>query len=840
MIDRYVGSSPVKALAKIIRCSLFATVLLHFVLSLPGYAAQAHITPWSGWWWPSMHGGLATGADYRGRPAPLEKYLMLTEGISSGPLITWYLQRYYNPNALRWHGLCPYFARAAILDAYEILPSSEDNLVVRVGDKKGLLTLCHDFVIAEVTASGSDPANLHSWLEEYIGSQGKSFMADLGSGGEVWYFPVYAYDIQVVRTGPNTRSVTAYIYYADDNVHPDYMGTKQKSSVYTYDLIVDAAGKVIDGYYTGFSIGNYPIMLSLPITTAPQCPYLDCTEVRRMAKAADDFLETPADSIVSILPGTYNLVLLNQDKYRIDGLPGDEALVVVKKEDGSKQNMTVKIADNTDNEITSHELSSESSMIYRISMQSPPYIISLTQADYSDPNIYSLTLDLRGAWRQPAPHIPKGGQWSGFALTNAGLEAAEDVMLVTGKSDGRPLHTVFGPVDLAPGEKQKFFFDELPLRRHEIGTTTSIMLVSRHPVEMLNLFAFDEQAMAGFGGSPPKGDRLIIPNIYYDAMSGERFMRGMIKNESFFIANLRLRLYSAAGQMRNEITEQLSGGAALPVLPGTSPFSQAPDNGWMEIVSTNGRSLSGYQYVEYRSGTRGTIDTLFALPATSGRKIVPHVPPALGRWETWLTVINPNNRKNRVTVHPALAGTDTQWDHEIELAPYEKRKIDVSGFGKTEGDPLYRSILLVTSEHPMAGHYMYSPPGGGDEAMYPLLDDAAFKNELVLAHHADEGGRWWTGVGLLNPNTYPVEISLNPHDGTGSMAEYAAQTLTLNPGAYEVFTVRNRFGEAAADIAFMTFTAKEPLGAPIGGFYLYGNTGNRTVGNMKSLAGANM
>lgn len=38
----------------------------------------------------------------------------------------------------------------------------------------------------------------------------------------------------------------------------------------------------------------------------------------------------------------------------------------------------------------------------------------------------------------------------------------------------------------------------------------------------------------------------------------------------------------------------------------------------------------------------------------------------------------------------------------------------------------------------------------------------------------------------------------------------------------------------------MTFSAKDPVNAPIGGFYLYGNTGNRQIGNMKSLTGANM
>lgn len=826
-------------MGRIPRAALLAMVLVHFAFSLPGYAAQADSIPWSGYWWPYKYGGLATGADYRGHPAPLEKYLMLTEGTTSGPLISWYLSRYYDLNALRWWGLCPYFSRAAILDDYEILPSSEDNLVLRVGDKKGLLTLCHDFVLAEITASGHDPVNLHYWLLEYIGRQGKAFMANLDPGEEIWYFPIYAYDMKTIRTSM-TESVTVTIFYADDGVHPDYMGTKQKQKAYTYMLSLNARGEITGGQWTEDSIVNHPATLVFPISTGAQCPYIDCAEVRRMARAVDDFLDAPGDDPVSIDPGTYNLVLLNPDRYRVDGVPGDEFLVIIKKENGSKQDMTVAIHDQSGREKTSQTLPADASMIYRIVMHDPPYIISLTQNDYrSDPNIYTLTLDLRTPWRRPVPYLPKGGQWSGFALSNAGDETAQDVILVTGKNDGRPLHTVFGPVDLAPGEKQMFFFGDLPWRKHEYNTISSIMLVSRHPVEMVNLFAFDDQAMAGFGRPAPAGDRLVIPDIYYETMSADRFMRGAVKNEAFFTANLRMRLYSTAGALRNEISEQVPAGGALSFQPGTPPFYPAPDNGWMEIVSTNARPLSGYQYVENRAGARRTMETLFALPVTTGRKIVPHVPPPAGRWATWLTVINPNDRVNRITVHPALARTDDRWDMEIEMDPFEKRKIDLSSFGKTEGDPLYRSILEITGEHPIAGYYMYSPPGGGDEAAYPLMDDAAFQNELILAHNADEGGRWWTGVGLLNPNAYPVEIFLTPHDGVGGMAA-DAQTLTLKPGAYEVFTIRARFGEAAAGIAFMTFSAKDPVNAPIGGFYLYGNTGNRQIGNMKSLSGANM
>ncbi len=831
-----------RAVCRALRISILAMIFVHAAFSSPvsAVSAQADATPWSGWWWPLTEGGMATGEGYRGRPAPLEKYLMLTEGTTRGPLITWYLDRYYDPDALGWEGLCPYFARAAVMEAYEILPSSEENLVVRVGDKKALLTLCHDHVLAQKAESGRDPANLHRWLLEYIGQQKRSFIADLVPTEEVWFFPIYAYDMQTQRVTAMTESVTTAIFYADDNVHPDYMGTRERKKTYTYTLSLDAAGNITGGWWTGRSETDHPAILILPISTTAKNPYLDCTEVRRMAQSADDFLELPDNDPVSLDPGTYNLVLLDEDQYRIDGMAGDEFLMTIKKQDGSKEDMRVVVKDLSHQIVTSETIPGSSSMIHRVVMQDPPYFISLTQENYrQDPNIYTLTIDVSAPWRRPVPYIPKGGQWSGFALSNAGEETAEEVRLVTGQNDGSPLHTVFGPLDLLPGEKRSFFFDELSWRTHEYSATSSVTLISRHPVEMVNQFAFDEQAMAGFGGAPAVTDRLIIPDIYHEIMGGERYMRGAIKNESFFSSDLLVRLYTAAGILQNEISDQIPAGGELAIRPGTAPFYSAPDNGWMEIVSISRRPVSGYQYIENRSGSRNTMESMFALPVTAGRKIVPHVPAPTGRWRTSVTLVNPDDRYNPVTIHPALAGSDDRWDMVIDLDPFEKRTIDVSDFGKIMGDPLYRSFLEITAEYPLAGYYMYSPPNGGDEAAYPLMTDDDFKNELVLAHHAHEGGRWWTGVGLLNPNAYPVEITMTPHDGSGELAA-DPQTLVLSPGAYEVFTVRDRFEMAAADIAFMTFSPTDPVGASIGGFYLYGNTGNRQIGNMKSLSGANM
>jgi hypothetical protein len=126
--------------------SIFLVFFLVFLSFSSAQAAtyETDYIPWSGYWWPFGAGGLSTGQDYRGHPAPLEKYELLVNNSTNGPSVNWYEDKYYDTDAVSWGGLCPSWARASVYETYEILPSSVDNIVFRVGDKKGLLTLCHD------------------------------------------------------------------------------------------------------------------------------------------------------------------------------------------------------------------------------------------------------------------------------------------------------------------------------------------------------------------------------------------------------------------------------------------------------------------------------------------------------------------------------------------------------------------------------------------------------------------------------------------------------------------------------------------------------------------------
>jgi hypothetical protein len=787
---------------------------------------EASFRPWSGYWWPYTQGGLGTGLDYRGRPAPLEKYNLLTRGVTSGEALTWYLDAHYDPAAPNWYGLCAYWARAAAYEHVDIFPSSEDNIVFRVGDKKGLLTLAHNSDILDL-ANGSMPEEFHFWLLNYIKDQKKAFVADLDAGEEVWSYPVYKYEMQSSRIG-NIESFRVRIYFADDFVEPDYRGTQVRWADYTYDLFLDGTGAITGGQWTGNSITDHPDLLSFSLDVRAIFPGLDYAEIVRLAASKDDFLENGSET-VEIGPGTYNLTLLDEDVYTISTTPGDILSVQITKAPGSSQNIDAVLVDRNGTEVQRAIVSTTSPMNILMTSAAPPYIIRLSQSDYTDPNIYILQADVKRSYNQEIPYIPKGSEVSGFALTNPGSAAVDKVTLISRNEEGNPTRTVLGPLRLEPGEKRIFLFNDLPVRRHELPETTRLTLTADGPVDLLNLIGAGERFLTTFVQGDARGTRLVIPDTAPPMTPGVR-MFGGVRNESFEETRVTLRLYSGAGLPLKEVSEPIAARGWFSIKPGFDPFYSMPKSGWIEILGSGAQTLSGFQYMSDSSG----VETLFALPVGSSKKIVPHIPEP-GYWRTRVTLINTNDTENNVKLHLALAGADGGEDLDILLAPHEKKVLDLQDrFGKREGEPLYHSILEITGRFPIVGYVTYSTLNGKDNASYPLLDETYFKSTLSLPHYPGNDGIWRTGAVVCNPSSFGVTVMIEPYDHGGNLLEGHVLSVNLDAGAYDVFEVASRFGEAAAaEISFIKFRTEGDSGA-IGGFYLYSDRGNHIV------SGANM
>jgi hypothetical protein len=800
-------------------------LILSFFSSVSAETYQASFIPWSGYWWPLTHGGLGTGRDYRGRPSPLEKYNLLTTGVTSGGALDDYLNVYYDPNAPYWYGLCAYWARAACYEHVDILPSSENNVIFRIGDKKGLLTLAHTSDLVE-TGDGTCPEEFHRWLLKYIKDRKQAFVADLSAGPEVWSYPIYHYEMQIGGSG-NKRQVSLKVYYADDAVNPDYMGTKVLTSYYTYDLYLDSGGAITGGEWTGTSIADHPERLSFSLDVGAIFSDLDYQEILRLAGSRDDFLENGRQS-VEIGPGTYHLTLFDEDVYVISAKSGDIFSLWIEKQQGSLRNIETVVTDGNGDEVRREIVAYGSPLNDLFTSTTPPYTIRLTQDDYSDPNIYVLKTDLRKSFNQEVPYIPKMNEWSGFALTNPGSNTVGGVTLTTRDADGIPIQTVLGPLRLEPGEKRVFFFSDLPVRLTELYETDNLTLAADEPVDLLNLIGEEDRFLTTFVQGDARGSRLVIPDTAAPMTLGTR-MFGEVRNESFEETQVTLRLYSAEGLLLKEVSEIIAARGSFSLKPGSYPFYTMPKSGWIEVQGNGEQILSGFQYTSNASG----VETLFALPVGAGKKIVPHIPEP-GDWITTVTLINPHDHENSVKLHLALAGADSAEDLDILMAPREKRALEIQdSFGRMAGDPLYRSILEITGSFPLVGYFTYSVTDGNDSASYPLLDHSAFKNVITLPHCAGNDGYWWTGVVVCNASTVAEMVRIEPYDHHGMLMDGYVMSVDLDAGAYDVFDVASRFGEFDPPISFIRFHAKDDSGA-IGGFYLYGDLENRI------LSGANM
>lgn len=822
-------------------------VFLCLFLVLPFYAhavqssGQSAVTPWSGHWWPFSKGGIGTGLGYRGHPAPLEKYLLLATGSTGGEALDWYLDRYYDPDAERWWGLCPAYARAAIKESYPILPSVHDNIVFRVGDKKGLLTICHDSRAGIIYAYTDSPVNFHLWLLDYIGDQKKAFAADLGSGDEVWYFPVFAYEMDSDRSR-TTEEITVTIYYAA-HMEPDYMGTQQmEKAPFTYTLDLDAQGNIIGGQWTGKSVNYHPKVLSYPDVTGPVNPYLegaDCERIREIAQARDDTLELPENASVRLLPGSYNLVLLDADNFLIQGTSDDLAVIDLARQQGSNQKVYAQITDADNAVVRSYTLLTNTVTVrFLIEMDNPPYLLEITQDEYlTEPNIYSLMMDFQSANDYVVPYIPQNGPWSGFSLTNGSDENSAEVMLVTMDDEGLPIQTVFGPVQVEPGEKCLLQYSDLPVRNHEFQDTVSVRLIADQPVDMVNLFANNQGPMAGFAGSMPVQNRLILADTYDNDPWDPVYMTGAVVNTSFSEIETLWNVYSDDGDLVRSFSQSISSRGRVAVKSGTGLLGTFPDGGWMEIASGDSDTgLFGYQYLEKKDGQKNMLDTSFAFPVISGNQYVQHITPSTGPWQTLLTVINPNPDNNEVVIHSARDGIDSSMDMRINLNPYEKQMIDISSDFGNAGD---RSILEISGEFPLSGYVAYMA-GKGDASFYPLLNNTDFKTELIMPHVAYNQGRWYTGVGVCNPNDYRLSVSITPYDHNGQALIPMGIELSLDPGGYEVFTVHNMFPSLINNTSFLKIQAVDPSEVLIGGFYLYGNAGGQNLAPRQLVSGGNM
>ena len=768
-------------------------------------SAQADFTAWSGYWWPTSGGGLATGIGYRGHPAPLEKYELLKDGVYPGLATEWYLDHNYDPDAPNWYGLCGAWAAASVSENIEFYPSIIDGILFNVGDKNGLLTACHENDV-NIRINSHDPEVFHEWLLQYIKNSGIAFYAELEPGDEVWNYPIYRYEMETLNYG-DSISVTCRIWYADDLVDPDYQGTKAMTKLYTYILYKGENDEITGGEWTGASIYNHPQQLVLPLSQSTNNPYLDYDFIRNIAVSRDDELES--DQTVDISPGGYNLILLNEDVYRIACDEGDTILLHVEKNDDFEEGISVVVLDADERVVYSDTIHEEKDIT--IDALTTPYTLSFIRNDYGGGGVYHLDFDLKKAFEFANLKIQKGFGWGGFAITNAGDMACDRIYVVGYGKDGFPTETYVGPFSLASGQKRTVMISDFDVSVVDRDDFTGVKVLAPSALKVVNLFGYFEKNMSCYSAMSGRS-RFVIPDFstWWDYSYSVSWG---IYNPGLEDQNVSAELFSPDGGTVDSVSLTIPANRAVHYNSSDSPFAVDENNGWALIAVDDGNALQGYtEWLKngiVKAEAMGTLGT--------GRKFfVPHVLNT-SFWNQRITLINVSNTINSITI--TLVDGSTLEITDIILNPHEKKTMTIAVlFPYVDSEALNRSGLVIAAEQDIAG--FVSLETSGDDMYYSLLDETDIFQALVIPHVASNE-YWWSGFALFNPFTEPVAASLLPYDSNGNLMEGCGLDRAIEPSQKDVFTVADLFGSVASEISFLKIQVNS--GPGLVGIFGYGN-----------------
>jgi len=245
------------------------------------FDAEAAVKPWSSWWYPLNEKRLFEGTG--GNLSPLEKYDAYARSTGKNAhAVDFERHNLYDPEASGWEGLCNAWAAASILESEPTKDIKIKDITFKPSDQKALLLKVYEHV--EGTRQfglrydgnrGDDPDDIypdqfHKVLEQELFVHGRAVIMDKDPGVPVWNEPVYRAFMTIVadRNDPTTDHVVLWLTWADSaDTDPEYMGTREVNSKYTYDLIgdreADGTLDVVFGQWTGESVTNHPDFVTL-------------------------------------------------------------------------------------------------------------------------------------------------------------------------------------------------------------------------------------------------------------------------------------------------------------------------------------------------------------------------------------------------------------------------------------------------------------------------------------------------------------------------------------------------------------------------------------------------
>jgi hypothetical protein len=792
---------------------------------------EADYIPWSGYWWPFTRGGLVTGNDYRGTPAPLQKYDLAVSGITNGPATQYGLNSYYDSDAERWEGMCFAWSAAAILEAEPDKPGIYEGTRFRVGDKKGILTAAYNGTLFNLYRF-NDPIDFHDILTTFIREQRTPVIIDLGTDGEIWNYPVFRYETSYTTRG-SRRHYTTTIYYASDGVRPDYVGSAVARSTYFYYFDLDSNNTVIDSGWEGTSLSEPPVKAAEPFGTSPLNPGLDYATVKAIVGQDDDGYEDNDSLATAALleSGRYTLLGMDADYFRTSLYPNDRVSVQVKV-DGS-DSVAWRILDTngdslfeaTDND--RYDLTAVEAEDFFLQVDAP--------TDGSQP-LYELIVRYRLAHRYVLPLDPEGSWANGLALVSApGSEETESgaERLIVSQWDPSKSLLAARTFAMPAGRRMSGMIDRAPfdLSRQNSGY---LGIQADRPLAGLQAAMARGDLMMGANliDADRAADTLWIPHI---ARSGGWQTRIGVINTGDQDEVVTFRSYDAGGETVRDYTTELAAGEKreydmiyFPALTQNSTSMRV----WLE---SGNNALVGYAIYLNPGGQNGRGMVPLPLTACDSLELAHVVDNDI--WWTGVALMNRSDYVTEVTCYGRDVEGRALDTATLVLQPHQNRVRFVRDlFNGSNRDGIVSLSMHASSEDALCGFVLYGSTTRQQLAGTPLSGESPDGQMLALPH-TPSTSLWWTGLALTNNGNRATEVTIDLYDETSALL--GSVTTPLNARQQMVRLMPALFGdEAAASGSYATIRSGN--GQPLDGIYLIGSrNGRQVMGDRIPSLGAN-
>lgn len=752
------------------RCKISSMVvlLLTLMLALPLYAetlrGSADVKPWSGYWWPLRKGELVKG--YRGHPSPIEKYDLFLQGNYPGAATQKAQIAWYDPEVPSWYGICNGWANASILEHLNFRPSAAHNIFLEVGDKKGLLAAIHaeDETLYEFC---QHPEPFHRYLLQYIGEQGMAIAADLDNSEEFWSYPVYSYEINIVK-GEKADQVQCRIMHADDQGFlPDFEGTVEVEKTYYYSLDKDSEGNYIKGggSWQGTSVADHPQIVWVPIARRPERLFVDYDIVKEMASSSGDNYKGS-----ELIPGHHLLIIepgVNRSFSITPAIGVDLTLKVALDRQSATGNRAHAVLQRGAEIISDQELD-HNLIEFEIASNSGNDNYSFSLIADSD-NQTGCSIQFYVDYASPYEHwfygFPQSNYWLGSAALLA--QSGEVTLQVVG-DQGLPC---------ASGSREAAAANERLLTVLPTSVTDdyfsknrplAVKISGTEPLSGL-VFAGDNSRFWGSTqSSVNQSKKIVIPWLTSSTnwiARGELYLAQLESDEN----QLEISYYKDDGTFYRKAVVTLSGNHVQEYERGEYP-GKVSINGWA-LVDAQRSGLDG----AVRRSVGKTLKDQLPLLGLAKTWLVPHIAAGDG-WQTRVSLYNPTAQDMEVTLscHSGMPGLA---DYRRVISPFAHAEINLTGdlWGISEAE-LNGAWLTLAAENKFAGFISYEF-GSDAVASLPLLatQTSATRNLPHLAHDVE----WWTGVVLLNRSEALQPVKLTAHSEEGEVLE--SVDLELSP-----------------------------------------------------------